>query len=55
MKKDKLFLALYVVFAILTFASAIHVVLMKSNAGFSIVTMLFSMFFSNLYNQEKRK
>ena len=45
----------YVALAILTFASAIHVIIMKSNVGFSIVAMSFSLLFSNLYNQEKRR
>ena len=55
MKKDKLFLVLYIIFAILTFGSAIYVIITKTNSGGSVLFMSVSMVFSNLYNREKRK
>jgi hypothetical protein len=54
MNKKKLFLTLHLAFTVLTFAGAIYVIVTKSNAGFSVVPMLFSLVFSHLYRQEMK-
>ena len=54
--KKKIYLSLYILFAIVTFVSAVLVITKKlDNAGLSVISMLFGMIFANLYNSEKGK
>jgi len=54
-KKQKIFLILYVVFLLLTIVSAIHSIVTRSNAGLSIILIIFGIIFANLYHNEKDK
>ena len=54
--KKNIYLALYVVFALVVLVSGIMVWIGKlDNAGLSLIGMVFALVFSNLYNAEKRK
>lgn len=54
--KKNIYLALYVIFALIVFISGVMVWIGKlNNAGLSIISMVFALVFANLYNSEKRK
>lgn len=55
MSKKTIFLALYIVFLILTIIGVFLVLLRKvDNAGYSVVPMAFGMIFSSLYMKVKK-
>ncbi|MFR4352312.1 MAG: hypothetical protein ACLT3H_11665 [Roseburia sp.] len=55
MSKKTIFLALYIVFLILTIIGVFLVLLRKvDNAGYSVVPMAFGMMFSSLYMKVKK-
>ena len=55
--KMKIYLTLYIIFLILTFAGAGYVISNKgeTNPGFAIVSMLFGLIFIGLYRDVKKK
>ena len=55
MNKQKMFLIIYIIFLILTFASVIHSIVTRGNAGLSPVFMIFGIMFAQLYRNEKDK
>lgn len=55
-RKAKLYLGLQIVFAILTFVGFILILMHKlNNAGMSIICMVFSLMFGNLYRNSKNE
>lgn len=57
MKKEKVYLILYIIFLILTFIGAGYVILNNGvpNAGYAVIPMLFGIVFGGLYFNEKKK
>lgn len=55
MSKKTIFLALYIVFLILTFIGVFLVLSRKvDNAGYSVIPMLFGLIFVSLYHKAKK-
>ncbi len=53
--KMKVFLTLYIIFAILTFIGAAMVITHKlDSAGYAVIPMLFGVIFSMLYRNSKK-
>jgi uncharacterized membrane protein YhaH (DUF805 family) len=53
--KMKIFLILYIVFAILVFIGAFMVITKRvNNAGYSVIPMLFAIVFGMLYRNSKK-
>jgi predicted tellurium resistance membrane protein TerC len=54
--KMKIFLILYIVFAILVFIGAFMVITERvNNAGYTVIPMLFAVVFGILYRNSKKK